>query len=227
MVHVDPTMRHHPPRTSDSTLAAPWKTVDVPASTLHLLREANYDEMPDHPFLWGMGANRPAANSNPLDTNERVTWKMKQLRRPGQGRFTDVAAGAYGERYSKYLFAIDHRGMHIVREMTKCDASSRGIPLHSLVCDQAIIGGEIFFDAEDTGKALINFGSARFPAESTEQAMKVAEFLLATGYDIVVAMLPDREIGNGQYGFKDRYGARLQNIVFRTAHQRSLVPTQR
>jgi hypothetical protein len=220
-VDVDPVLRNHPPRESSTTLAMPWKTVVVPASRLRTLCESNDGTMAGHPAIWGMGPNRPAAKSNPLDVNERSTWRIRQSRCPGEGRFTDVVAGAYGERYAKYLYALDHRGLHIVREMTKCDASSRGIPLHSLLCEKAIVGGEIFFDAYDTGKVLINFGSARFPAESSEQAMRVAEFWLAIGYQTVVAMIPNREIGQGQYGFKDRYGENLQNMVFRTEEAQS------
>ncbi|MEO0316490.1 MAG: hypothetical protein RL404_167 [Pseudomonadota bacterium] len=212
---VDPVLRARPPGTSDSTLDVPWRIVLVPRSRLRWLAEFDHTHEPSHAALWCIGSKRAAVNSNPIDVDGTAMQYELQSRRPAQGRFKGVVCGPYGERYSKYLFVIDHSGMHIVREMTPCDLSSRGIALHSLMREEAVVGGEIFFDPMDAGKVCINFGSARFPVRSNYQAEKVAEFVLAFGYDTVVAMIPEREFRSGEYGLADRYGKAVQNMVFR------------
>ena len=214
-IRVDPQLLVRPPQASDSTLARPWRSVVVPRSALRWLAESDYTHARSHTAIWGVGKNRDASNSNPVDVDGSALVGELQLRRPGQGRFAPVVCGPYGERYCKYLFVIDHLGMHIVREMTPCDLSSRGIALHSLMREQAVVGGEMFFDSRDVGKVYINFGSARFPVNSNYQAEKCAEFVLSLGYDIVVAMIPEREFRQGEYGLGDRYGKGVQNVVFR------------
>lgn len=213
--HIDPVLLQRPPQASDSSLARPWRTVMVPRSALRWLAELDYTHASSHACLWGIGSIRAASNSNPVDVDGSALSAEMLSRRPGQGRFAPVVCGPYGERYSKYLFVIDHHGMHIVREMTPCDLSSRGIALHSLMREQAVVGGELFFDSLDAGKVCINFGSARFPVNSNYQAEKCAEFMLSLGYETVVAMIPEREFRLGEYGLGDRYGKGVQNVVFR------------
>ncbi len=216
-IQVDPQLLAQPPRDSDSSLASPWRTVFVPRSALRWLADTDHTHERSHGNLWRIGASRPALNSNPLDVDGMAMQYELQSRRPGQGAFEGVVRGPYGERYSKYLYVIDHLGMHIVREMTSCDLSSRGIALHSLMREQAVVGGEIFFDMHDPGTAYVNFGSARFPVSSNYQAEKVAEFVLAIGYSTVIAMIPEREFRQGEYGLCDRYGRAVENVRFRVA----------
>ena len=218
-IQVDPQLLAQPPRASDSSLASPWRTVFVPRSALRWLAETDHTHERSHGALWRIGANRPALNSNPVDIDGLAMQYELQSRRPGRGPFEGVVRGPYGERYSKYLFVIDHLGMHIVREMTPCDLSSRGIALHSLMREQAVVGGEIFFDMHDAGTVYINFGSARFPVSSNYQAEKVAEFVLALGYSTVLAMIPEREFRQGEYGLGDRYGKCVDNVRFRVADE--------
>jgi len=218
-IQVDPQLLAQPPRASDSSLASPWRTVFVPRSALRWLAETDHTHERSHGALWRIGANRPALNSNPVDVDGLAMQYELQSRRPGQGPFEGVMRGPYGERYSKYLFVIDHLGMHIVREMTPCDLSSRGIALHSLMREQAVVGGEIFFDMQDAGTVYVNFGSARFPVSSNYQAERVAEFVLALGYSTVIAMIPERDFRQGEYGLCDRYGKEVQNIRFRVAEE--------
>ncbi len=216
-IRVDPQLLAQPPQASDTSLASPWRTVFVPRSALRWLSDTDHTHERSHGNLWRIGANRPALNSNPMDIDGLAMQYELQSRRPGQGPFEGVVRGPYGERYSKYLFVIDHLGMHIVREMTPCDLSSRGIALHSLMREQAVVGGEIFFDMQDAGTAYVNFGSARFPVSSNYQAEKVAELVLAIGYSTVLAMIPEREFRQGEYGLGDRYGKDVENVRFRVA----------
>lgn len=218
-IQVDPQLLAQPPRASDTSLASPWRTVFVPRSALRWLAETDHTHERSHGALWRIGANRPALNSNPVDVDGLAMQYELQSRRPGRGPFEGVVRGPYGERYSKYLFVIDHLGMHIVREMTPCDLSSRGIALHSLMREQAVVGGEIFFDMLDAGTVYVNFGSARFPVNSNYQAERVAEFVLALGYSTVIAMIPERDFRQGEYGMCDRYGKDVQNIRFRVAEE--------
>ncbi len=218
-IQVDPQLLAQPPRASDSSLANPWRTVFIPRSALRWLAYTDHTHERSHGNLWRIGANRLALNSNPVDVDESAMQSDMQSRRPGQGPFKGVVRGPYGERYSKYLFVIDHLGMHIVREMTPCDLSSRGIALHSLMREQAVVGGEIFFDMHDAGTVYVNFGSARFPVSSNYQAERVAEFVLALGYSTVLAMIPEREFRQGEYGLCDRYGKGVENIRFRVAEE--------
>ena len=228
-IRIDPVLWMQPPKASDTTLAAPWKTVTVMLATLRELCGPNYPNWcpPAYPYLsplvgcWGIGAGRKAANCNPVDINELALDGHIESRAPGQGPFAHVVRGPYGERYCKYLYVIDHAGMHIVREMTPCDLSSRGIALHSLMREEAIVGGEIFFDMDDPGKVIINFGSARFPVASNQQAEKIAQFVLSIGYKTVVAMIPQREFRAGEYSLGDRYGKDVPNVEFRMAPQAS------
>lgn len=203
------------PAQTDTTLATPWRVSLVPSGRLEMLRDITYPCAGSSTLLWGIGSERPVSNCNPHDVNPAAIDSERSSTRPGKGPFTGVARGAYGNRNFKYLWAIDHRGMHIAREMLPCRLSSRGIITHSILVDQGIVGGEIFFDRHDIGKVLINFGSARLPLEEIWQAEKTAEFVLALGYHTVVAMIPDRPLRDTPYGLADRYGSRVQNVVFR------------
>ena len=48
----------------------------------------------------------------------------------------------------------------------------------------------------------------------------MAEVFLAIGYETVVAMIPDRELGSRSYGMADRYGTDVQNVVFTVTEDR-------
>lgn len=210
------------PRATDTRLAVPWKVVDVPRDRLTFLCRSEYTYCSALNEMWRIGYGRKVANCNPIDINPRALNRERLTRRPGAGRFDHVVPGAYGNRNFKYLFAIDHEGMHIAREMTPCALDSRGIITHSKLVERGVIGGEIFFDIDDPGKVYINFGSARLPIQNTEQAYRTAEFVLALGYDTVVAMIPDRDLNREPYGMADRYGDGVKNVVFRAAHHSAL-----
>jgi hypothetical protein len=212
---VDTAQIDEHPEQTDTTLAAPWRIALVPAHRLEFLRYADYPCAGSSTMLWGIGPERSVANCNPHDVNPAAIDSERSSSRPGNGPFRHVARGAYGNRNFKYLWAIDHRGMHIAREMTPCKLSSRGIITHSILVDRGVIGGEIFFDLHDLGKVFVNFGSARLPLEERWQAEKTAEFVLALGYHTVVAMIPDRNLRDAPYGMADRYGNGVQNMVFR------------
>lgn len=207
------------PRATDTTLAEPWRTVVVPDRKLKALEHHEYPVPTGIGSLWRIGECRPVSNCSPLDVNPAAIDAERMTRRPGsrswQGRFDGVARGAYGNRNFKYLYALDHRGMHIAREMTPCKLSSRGIVTHSILVDRGVVGGEIFFDVDDEGKVYLNYGSARLPVEDVRQAENVAEFVLALGYHTVVAMIPDRDLKKYPYAMRDRYGKDVENIVFR------------
>lgn len=212
------------PRSTETRLAAPWRTVEVPRERLDLLRRSEYSYCSAMVGMWCIGAGREVANCNPVDINPGALDRERLTRRPGQGRFDQVVPGAYGNRNFKYLFAIDHLGMHIAREMTPCNLDSRGIITHSKLVDRGVIGGEIFFDIDDPGKVYINFGSARLPIQNTEQAYATAEFVVSLGYETVVAMIPDRDLSQQPYGMADRYGEGVQNVVFRAPAVASVQP---
>lgn len=216
-MQVDMARLNDAPRTSDTRLAPPWRVVEVPLEHLDLLKHSTYPYCSALVSMWFIGDGREVANCNPFDINPGALYDERISRRPGEGRFDNVVPGAYGNRNFKYLFAIDHRGMHIAREMTPCSLDSRGIITHSKLVDRGVIGGEIFFDIDDPGKVYINFGSARLPIQNTEQAYATAEFVLALGYETVVAMIPDRDLSKEKYGLADRYGDNVQNVVFRVA----------
>lgn len=218
-MRVDLSRLNEAPRASDTRLAPPWRIVDVPREQLELLKHSTYPYCSPMVGMWFIGFGREVANCNPIDINPNALDCERLTRRPGEGRFDRVVPGAYGNRNFKYLFAIDHRGMHIAREMTPCALDSRGIITHSKLVDRGVIGGEIFFDIDDPGKVCINFGSARLPIQHTEQAYATAEFVLALGYDTVVAMIPDRDLSREKYDMGDRYGENVQNVVFRVASE--------
>jgi hypothetical protein len=203
------------PRATDTVLLPPWRTVLVPQARIDALKSYVYHYCSPSIWMWNIGYGRPVANCNPYDINPTAIDQERSTRRPGQGRFQDVARGAYGNRNFKYLWAIDHRGMHIAREMTPCKLSSRGVLTHSILVDQAILGGEIFFDPDDPEKVLVNFGSARLPPRDVREMEHTAEFLLALDYRTVIAMIPNRDLQQHPYGMSDRYGPQVQNMVFR------------
>ncbi len=206
---------------AETRLAPPWRKVAVPRSRLELLKSENYPAAVGFVKMWGVGECRPVANCNPFDVFPAAPDLPIMSRRPGQGRFDGVLCGMYGIREFKYLWVLDHRGLHIVREMTGCKFSARGIATHSMIVDRGILGGEVFFDPDDSGKIAVNFGSARLPIENTQQAAGMAEIFLAIGYETVVAMIPDRELDHACYGMADRYGPNVQNVIFTVAEDRS------
>lgn len=218
-IQVDLSTVNDHPLLTDTTLAQPWRTVIVPNRKLAALKFHEYPVPTGIGPLWGIGECRPVSNCNPVDINPKAIDSDRLTRRPGpysrHGRFDGVVRGAYGNRNFKYLYAIDHHGMHIVREMTPCALSSRGIPTHSILVEQGAAAGEIFFDIDDASKVYLNYGSARIPIEDVRQAEKVAEFVLALGYGTVVAMIPDRDLKKYPYCMQDRYGKEIENIVFK------------
>ncbi len=201
-------------------LAPAWRSVAVPRSRLESLKFEHHPAAVGFVKMWGVGECRQVANCNPFDVFPEAPDLPIMSRRPGQGRFGDVLRGAYGTREFKYLWVLDHRGVHIVREMSGCKFSARGIATHSMMVDRGILGGEAFFDPEDDGKICVNFGSARLPIENLRQAEPMAEVFLSIGYETVVAMIPDREPDSCRYGMADRYGPNVQNVVFTIAEDR-------
>ena len=214
---VDLAKLRDAPRTTDTTLARPWKEIQVSPAEIKALRDSQYHCL-EFRELYAIGKLRDVVNSNPYDVDNLALADQLLSRKPGEGPFTGVVTGPYGNRDFKYLYVIDHAGMHIIREMTPCEASSRGIALHSLIKNKGVIGGEIFFDHDDPGTVVINFGSARLPIQNSVQAEQTARFVLSLGYTRVVAVFPDRELSSEAYGMKDRYGSQVQNVVF-TASQ--------
>jgi len=202
------------PHLTDTELARPWRKVLVPKRRIEDLKHTHYYYSGSSTMLWGIGPERPVVNCNRYDVKPWAIDSERMDSRPGKGPFQRVVRGAYGNRNFKYLWAIDHTGMKIAREMTPCWASSRGIITHSILVDQGVIGGEIFFDMHEHDKVYINFGSARLPITHIRQAEKTAEFILALGYQQVVAMIPDRDLRETPYGMHDRYGQHVENIVF-------------
>ncbi len=165
--------------------------------------------------LHGIGKLRLPADCNPLEVDGFVLKDRTQTTRPGLGRFRDVACGGYDNRPYKYLYVIDAEGLHLVREFTECEKSSRGIAVHSLIKSHAIIGGEAFFDAHEPGRVYINFGSSRYYPTSVQQMENTAKYWLACGYDEVVAVYSSRDLHDKPYGMKDRYGKNLPNVIYR------------
>ena len=212
---VDVTKLNENPRATDTVLLRPWRTVIVAKERIEDLKHHQYYYCSPSIRMWNIGYGRPVTNCNQYDINPKAIDYERMTRRPGEGQFDRVARGAYGNRNFKYLWAIDHEGMKIAREMTPCSASSRGIITHSILVDKGIVGGEIFFDIDDPNKVLVNFGSARLPMRNVGEAEHTAEFLLALNYKTVVAMIPDRDLQEHPYVMGDRYGHYVENIVFK------------
>jgi hypothetical protein len=212
---VDVSRINETPRETDTVLLPPWRTVLVPKPRIEALKTFAYNYCSPSIWMWNIGYGRPVANCNPYDVNPGAIDHERMTRRPGKGHFDSVARGAYGNRNFKYLWAIDHKGMHIAREMTPCKLSSRGVITHSILVDKGINAGEIFFDLDDPTKVFINFGSARLPMRDVREAEHTAEFLLALNYRTVVAMIPNRDLKEYPYCMADRYGPHVENIVFK------------
>lgn len=211
---IDPKIIASTPKVVSSTFAAPWKVVSVSEREIGALKAMHYHGFEFGSTLYNIAPYREIRNTNPFDTDTRALENQLQSRKPGEGAFTQVVTGPYGQREFKYLYLIDHEGMHIIREMMPCEASSRGVPLHSLIKYRGVIGGEIFFDDHHPRVAYVNFGSARLTFRSADEAENAAKFILSLGYDKIVAVYPDRDFSAAPYGMKDRYGESLANAVF-------------
>ncbi len=210
---IDPVQVDNTPKKRESSFADPWKVVTVSDREIALLKAMN-EEGFETDEVYGIGPQREAINTHPYDLPSAQPSTKIQTKKPGEGAFTDVVTGPYGQREFKYLYLIDRDGMHIVREMSPCPESSRGIPLHSLIKSFAVVGGEIFFDDHETKTAYINLGSARFPFRDTAEADRIARFVLSLGYEKIVAVYPDRDFSSLPYDMDDRYGETLANAVY-------------
>ncbi|MEY4022701.1 MAG: hypothetical protein RI960_1713 [Pseudomonadota bacterium] len=199
----------------NSTFALPSGVVSLSASDIEsfLVQKAEVHQG----VLHGIGKLRLPSDCNPLEVDGFVLEQHTQTTRPGLGRFKEVACGGYDNRPYKYLYVIDEQGLHIVREFTECEKSSRGIAVHSLIKSHGIIGGEAFFDANEPSRVFINFGSSRYYPTSVQQMENTAKYWLACGYDEVVAVYSSRDLHNKPYGMKDRYGKNLPNVIYRRA----------
>ncbi|MFN5234193.1 MAG: hypothetical protein ACK5CK_06755 [Burkholderiaceae bacterium] len=212
---VDVSRLNENPRATDTELLPHWRTILVPKKRIEALKSHEYHYCSPSIRMWNIGYGRSVENCNPYDVNPGAIDYERITRAPGKGPFDPVARGAYGNRNFKYLWAIDHRGMHIAREMTPCEFGSRGIITHSLLVDKAIVAGEIFFDIDDPYKVFVNFGSGRLPLRDVKEAEHTAEFLLALDYRTVIAMIPNRDLKQIPYGMADRYGSNVESVVFR------------
>jgi hypothetical protein len=212
---VDVSRINEDPRATDTALLPPWRTITVPRARVENLKHHHYYYCSPSISMWNIGYGRTVGNCNPYDVNPGAIDHERMTQRPGKGPFDPVVRGAYGNRNFKYLWAIDHEGMHIAREMTPCKLSSRGVITHSILVDRGINAGEIFFDLDDPTKVFINFGSARLPMRDVREAEHTAEFLLALNYRTVVAMIPNRDLKEYPYGMSDRYGLHVENMVFK------------
>ncbi len=199
----------------NSTFALPTGVVSMSANDIEsfLVQKAEVHQG----VLHGIGKLRLPADCNPIEVDGFVLEQHTQTTRPGLGRFKEVACGGYDNRPYKYLYVIDAEGLHIVREFTECEKSSRGIAVHSLIKSHGIIGGEAFFDANEPSRVYINFGSSRYYPTSVQQMENTAKYWLACGYDEVVAVYSSRDLQNKPYGMKDRYGKNLPNVIYRRA----------
>ncbi len=211
---VDPKVIAATPKVISSTLAEPWKVVTVPESEFAALKATDYHGLEFGKALYNIAAQKPPSNTNPYDADTLPLKDQLQSRKPGEGIFTNVATGPYGQREFKYLYLIDFAGMHIIREMTPCEESSRGIPLHSMIKLRGVVGGEIFFDDQNPGVAYINFGSARFTFRDSLEAENASKFILSLGYEKIVAVYQERDFSKAPYGMDDRYGTTLANAVY-------------
>ena len=199
----------------NSTFALPSGVVSMSASDIEsfLVQKAEVHQG----VLHGIGKLRLPSDCNPIEVDGFVLEQHTQTTRPGLGRFKEVACGGYDNRPYKYLYVIDEQGLHIVREFTECEKSSRGIAVHSLIKSHGIIGGEAFFDANEPSRVFINFGSSRYYPTSVQQMENTAKYWWACGYDEVVAVYSSRDLHNKPYGMKDRYGKNLPNVIYRRA----------
>ena len=199
----------------NSTFALPTGVVSMSESDIEsfLVQKAEVHQG----VLHGIGKLRLPSDCNPIEVDGFILEPHTQSTRPGLGRFKEVACGGYDNRPYKYLYVIDEEGLHIVREFTECEKSSRGIAVHSLIKSHGIIGGEAFFDANEPSRVYINFGSSRYYPTSVQQMENTAKYWLACGYDEVVAVYSSRDLQNKPYGMKDRYGKNLPNVIYRRA----------
>jgi hypothetical protein len=199
----------------NSSFALPAGVVCMSASDIEsfLVQKAEVHQG----VLHGIGKLRLPSDCNPLEVDGFILEPHTQSTRPGLGRFKEVACGGYDNRPYKYLYVIDEEGLHIVREFTECEKSSRGIAVHSLIKTHGIIDGEAFFDVVEPSRVYINFGSSRYYPTSVQQMENTAKYWLACGYDEVVAVYSSRDLQNKPYGMKDRYGKNLPNVIYRRA----------
>ena len=223
------------PKISGSSFAAPWSVQVVSQSELDTLKAetdgyaAQLSELkrgslkrlpvalPGNPVLFGIGPLRAARGANVFDSAPSTLNASIITVRPGEWNYGSVIRGPYDFRAGKYLFVIDHYGLHLLHELTPCKTTARGFGGHTQlprVDGLAAIGGEAFFSDEDHGTVTINFGSGRFPAESVAAMDATAKYWLACGLNRVVAVFSDRDLSAHPYGLSDRYGEQLQNKVY-------------
>jgi hypothetical protein len=75
------------------------------------------------------------------------------------GDFNDLPFGKPGDKSTTLLWTIDKSGVHFVPEQTPWD-SSRGIPSHTNISDQAYFAGEAWRTGD--GQVTLNTGSRAF-----------------------------------------------------------------
>ncbi len=222
-------------KVSGSSFAAPWAVEIVepgPLDALKLETEDYRDRLselqrtsrkrlpvglPGNPPIFGIGPLKAACGVNSFDGSPSdLTSKLIELR-PGESEVTSVVRGPYDLRSCKYLFVIDHYGLHVLHELTACKTTARGFGGHPQlpkIDGWAAVGGEAFFSDEDYRTVYINFGSGRFPPTSTSQMDASARYWLACGMNAVVAVFSDRDLSRRAYGLTDRYGQQLANKLY-------------
>ena len=124
------------------------------------------------------------APAKPGLENENVLIGSKEgLQSRDLGRFRNVVEGTRGDRDSKYLWSLDHRGINIALENTPFP-TPRGVIVHSNLSSEAYIAGEAWFQGD---RVIINAGSGRFgdrsgvPARVFQGAIRYWQHL---GYEV-------------------------------------------
>ena len=232
---IDPVSLARTPKLGGSSFAPAWAVEIVPDEPLQALQEETVQYLAE---LAGSGNQRLASThlATPLRGGiaifgigkETLPHKanyfdgyrgsLKQeiiTARPGGQMPGNLLLSPYDVRAFKYLYAINRFGLHLLREMTPCDATTRGFPGHPQVAQCAAAGGEAFFTASD--KVVINLGSARYPVENAGAIDAVARYFLACGMNEVTAVFTARDLSVEPYSLKDRYGENLPNKVYRRA----------
>lgn len=228
-IDIDPVALAKTPKISGSSFAQPW-AVEVVSDEALVELNAETDRyaaqlaqlpprklpqtLPGNPVIFGIGPLKAPCNATILDSAPSALSKDIITTRAGASIAGDIVRSPYDVRAFKHLFVINHYGLHLVREMSQCKTTARGIAGHPQLADEAAIGGEAFFDPHDPGTVVINFGSGRFPPESGQAMDAAAKYWLACGMNKVVAVFADRDFGAEPYGIRDRYGKDLPNKVY-------------